>query len=185
MSERFSNNTRSSNFQYGEPPSHILAKELTANYLRKFNLFAIFEYPISVWNGESELVSKRQESYQHNYDVALFCVGDYIINSQNQKIFLMTFQHMRAKDLIKNRFKKIIDKKVKLIVEVDDPDLHSTKIHKINDGVAQSFAEEQMPQANFCRLNKWRIVTPELVQNEEMNDYLKRYLEPHIPIKRI
>lgn len=163
-----------------------MGKDLVSAYLKKFNLFTIAEYPITVWTGESELVSKRQGSYQHNYDLACFCVGDYIINSQKQKIYLMTFQHMRTKDLLKNRFKKTIDKKVKLIVEVDDPDLHSTTAHKTNDGVAQSFAEEQMPQANFCRLNKDRIVDEKtLLPTEEMNDYLKKYLEPYIPIKRI
>lgn len=184
MSERYSNNRRSS-YRNGEPPSHVMGKDLTSAYLEKFNLFTIAEYPISVWHGESELVSKRQGSYQHNYDLACFCVGDYIINNQGVKIYLMSFKYLRQKDILKSRYKKLLDKKVKLLVEVDDPDLHSTTIHKINDGVAKSFAEEQMPQANFCRLNKWRIVTPELLPTEEMPDYLKKYLEPHIPKKGI
>lgn len=184
MSERYSNNRRS-NYRTGEPPDHIMGKDLTSAYLEKFNLFTIPEYPISVWHGESELVSKRAESYQHNYDLACFCVGDYIKNNQGVKILLLTFKHLKTKDLLKSRYKKQLDKKVKLIVEVDDPDLHSTTIHKINDGVAKSFAEEQMPQANFCRLNKDRIVLPTLLPTEEMLDYLKKYLEPHIPKKGI
>lgn len=94
----------------------------------------------------------------------------------------MTFQNMTTKDLLKNRHKKLLDKKVKLIVEVDDPDLHSTKIHKINDGVAKEFATEQMPQAYFCRLNKDEITTPIV---EDRLVYFNRFLNPFVPTKRI
>jgi len=49
-----------------------------------------------------------------------------------------------------------------LVVEVDGQ-RHSSKLVKINDGIAQKFVEQYMPRAHFCRIDKADTAYPHYV----------------------
>lgn len=62
-----------------------------------------------------------------------------------------------------------------VIVEVDDPDLHSKHKHKVNDKIAENWTESFFPHATFIRLNK------DLVNDDTREQYLGQNFYPKLP----
>jgi hypothetical protein len=143
-------------FRYGEPESHKKAKNIVTFILKKFGFAVRQEYPIRI--GE----------YVHGYDVAGFLKDDTIQVNEVGHLGLTTdyycsarveaVLHMADRDLLNLAAKKKLDRKCMIVVEVDDPDLHSKKQQRINDGIAYSHAKELFnPNMIFIRLNKDEI----------------------------
>jgi hypothetical protein len=153
---KFREQRRSETFRPGEPSSHLDAKFITNVYLHKKGYECYEEYPF------------KSGQYRHQYDLAAFTLGDSINvpehdgNTTNFSLKYLFAQLSHPNDLYTYQYKNLIDKKIKILVEVDDPELHSKITKKINDGVAESHAQENYPWAKFVRLNKKEIRgTPE------------------------
>lgn len=122
------------------------------------------EYPLKI------------SDYIHQYDLAVYFSNQKLTTPDGMEYTLRYIfsEYSTTKQLIKYKYKNLLDKQIAFLIEVDDPDLHSKPIKKKNDKIAEIYANHYIPQAQFIRLNKYEI-------NGEPLDrlaYFQRYLDP-------
>jgi hypothetical protein len=179
--KRFNEQQKSKTFQHGEPKSHLNAKFTVSLHLHHAGYETYFEYPLKIL-----------KQYYHQYDIAAFRLNEYIevenetrvpgdgiamTNEMNRYQLRYLFStYKKPEQLVNYRFKNLIDKKVLLIVEVDDPNLHSSKLKRINDGIAKEQALANFPNVKFIRLNKFEING----KPADRLEYFTKYLDPYL-----